>query len=168
MDLVLRTWTDADVPVLVDLVNRIDHTYLGGLPSPFGEKEALWYINRCRSNERKNGIFRAIVVDGTTCGVISISRLFDLLMKDAQFGGYLLPEFCNRGIMTRALHMMCHMAFLYLDIERISAPIMGENWASRRVVVKNGFKLEGNLKHAIWKDERYHDLVIYSKLREYK
>ena len=165
MEIVLRNWMDSDIENLIQLCTHTDRTYLSGVPFPYRERDARWYVRFCSEHEGKTGIFRAIVADGKTVGSISINRLNSLLAKDAQLGFYLLPEYENMGIMTRATHMICHMAFHTLDIARITAPIISNNVASRRVVEKNSFELEGTLRNAVWKNDRSYDLSIYGKLR---
>lgn len=51
------------------------------------------------------------------------------------------------------------------DIKRIEAGVFSWNKASMKVLEKNGFKLEGILKKAIKKENKYIDEHMYAKIK---
>jgi len=67
--------------------------------------------------------------------------------------------------MSEALRQICELAFQELDILRISGLVYEPNAASRRVLEKNGFVLEGTMKQAVIKDEKIYDLCVYGKIK---
>lgn len=67
--------------------------------------------------------------------------------------------------MTEAVRQVCALAFSTLDLLRITALVYSPNTASRRVLEKNGFLLEGVMKNAVVKGDMVYDLCIYGKLR---
>ena len=52
-------------------------------------------------------------------------------------------------------------AFEKLDILRITGSVFGENEASKKVLTKAGFKLEGVMRNAVYKNNRIMDLYHY-------
>ena len=68
--------------------------------------------------------------------------------------------------MTEAARQICELAFASLDIIRITGLVYEPNIASRRVLEKNGFTLEGMMKNAVVKDGNVYDLCVYGKLTE--
>ncbi|EJU02583.1 hypothetical protein DACRYDRAFT_21644 [Dacryopinax primogenitus] len=55
---------------------------------------------------------------------------------------YLDPAVHGKGIMTAALHKMIHSwAIPHIDVHEITVGIIEDNWASRKVLDKLGFKL---------------------------
>ena len=68
--------------------------------------------------------------------------------------------------MTEAVGRICNQAFATLDILRISARVYAPNIASRRVLEKNGFQLEGTMRRAVCKGEQVYDMHIFGRLRE--
>lgn len=68
--------------------------------------------------------------------------------------------------MTEAARQICRLAFEALDIIRITGLVYEPNIASRRVLEKNGFTLEGIMKNAVVKDGNVYDLCVYGKLTE--
>ena len=67
--------------------------------------------------------------------------------------------------MTEAVRQACDAAFRQLDIVRITGAVYAPNLASRRVLEKNGFTLEGTLRSGVFKDGRLQDLCLYGKLK---
>ena len=116
-------------------------------------------------NEGSNGIFRSISVDDKIVGNISVERKDDVFCKDAEIGYFLLTEYWSKGIMTEAVRQICQIAFDELDILRITGLVYNPNNASKKVLEKNGFAMEGTMKQAVVKDESIYDLCILGKLR---
>ena len=113
----------------------------------------------------KRVYFEKIIVDGKIIGTISVEQKEDVYRKDAEIGYYLLPEEYSKGIMTEAVRQICETAFEKLDIIRITGLVYEPNIASRKVLEKNNFILEGTMKKAVIKNNNIYDLCIYGKIR---
>ena len=116
--------------------------------------------------EGKEGVFRAILADGTVVGNISVERKQDVYRQDAEIGYFLLTERWSKGIMTEAVRKICQEAFEQLDIIRITGLGICSQYCFRRVLEKNGFELEGVLKNGVLKNGAVYDLCIYGKQKE--
>lgn len=166
MKVELRKWAFEDKEALTEICNRIDRSYLSDrLPDPYTDRAAEWWLNMVKENEGKNGIFREIIADGKIAGTVSIEQKGDVYRKDAEIGYYLLREECSKGIMTEAVRQICETAFRELDIIRITGLVYEPNTASRKVLEKNGFVLEGVMKNAVIKNGNIYDLCIYGRLK---
>lgn len=166
MNVELKKWTleEEDQEALQYISNKVDRKYLSNrLPYPYTREDASWWINFTQKEEGRNGVFRAIVVDGKYVGNISVEKKEDVYCKDAEIGYLLLTEDWSKGIMTEAVKQICEMAFEALDIIRITGLVDDENMASRRVLEKNGFVLEGIMKQAVYKDGNIYNLCVYGK-----
>lgn len=64
------------------------------------------------------------------------------------------------------MRKICQEAFEQLDIIRITGLVYAPNIASRRVLEKNGFELEGVLKNGVLKNGAVYDLCIYGKQKD--
>jgi ribosomal-protein-alanine N-acetyltransferase len=73
-----------------------------------------------------------------TCGF----HPFDNDNSRVEIGYDLAVAYWRRGIMTEALHAMLHYGFATLNLHRIEAVTTPENYASRRLLEKLGFRLE--------------------------
>lgn len=162
MKVVLKKWTLDERKSLVKMCNEVDRSYLSNrIPYPYTEADAEWWINMANECEGKTGVYRAIVVDGEYVGNISIEQKSDVNCKDAEIGYMLSLNNWSKGIMTEAVQQMIDIAFKDLDIVRITGIVFEPNKASQRVLEKNGFKLEGVMKKAVFKDDNFYDQCIY-------
>jgi ribosomal-protein-alanine N-acetyltransferase len=166
MKIELKKWSIEDKESLIRICNTIDRNYLSDrLPNPYTNESAEWWLNIVKENEGKTGIFREIIVDGKIIGTISVEQKEDVYRKDAEIGYYLLPEEYSKGIMTEVVRQICETAFEKLDIIRITGLVYEPNIASRKVLEKNNFILEGTMKKAVIKNNNIYDLCIYGKIR---
>ncbi len=167
MEIKLFKWDESNKGDLIRICNAVDRKYLSGrLPYPYTEQSAAWWYENVVSGDGKNGIFRAISVDDEIIGSISVELKADIYSKDTEIGYMLLSEYSGRGIMTEAVNMICELAFSQLDIVRITGYVLAPNAASQRVLLKNGFELEGVMKNAVYKNGSCCDLHIYGRCKK--
>ncbi|HIT68713.1 MAG TPA: GNAT family N-acetyltransferase [Candidatus Aphodomonas merdavium] len=166
MDIMLRKWTLDDAQALAALFDALERTYLSNrIPSPYTAADAAAWLETITAREGKSSVARSIWVDGSLVGNISVKQKEDVYGKDAEIGYFLQRESYGKGIMTEAVRQVCALAFSTLDLLRITALVYSPNTASRRVLEKNGFLLEGVMKNAVVKGDMVYDLCIYGKLR---
>ena len=166
MQIELVKWCPALKQELIDICNKVDRSFLSErLPYPYTEEAADWWLGMVSEHDGKDGIFRAIVVDGRFVGNISVEQKSDVYRKDAEIGYLLLTELWSKGIMTEAVSQICDTAFDELDILRITGLVYAPNIASQRVLEKNGFIREGLQRNAVYKDGEIVDLCLYGKLK---
>lgn len=166
MKVELRKWSLKDKKALIEICNKIDRSYLSDrLPNPYTNDSAEWWLNMVNENEGKKSVFRAIVVNDKIIGTISVEQKEDVYRKDAEIGYFLLEEQWSKGIMTEAVAQICEISFRELDIIRITGMVYEPNTASRKVLERNGFVLEGVMRNAVSKNENIFNLCIYGKLK---
>lgn len=164
LDFKLKEWGTNDKSILAKLCNEIDRKYLSNrIPYPYTEDDAIWWLNMVKKQEGKEGIFRAIIVDGKYVGSISVEKKSDVFCKDAEIGYFLSSDKWSKGIMTKAVNEITKIAFDKLDIIRITGIVYKPNIASQRVLEKNDFVLEGIKKNAVFKNGNIYDMFIYGK-----
>ncbi len=167
MKVFLQKWSVDYKEQLARLCNGADRTYLTGrIPHPYTIDNAVSWLCMAAEREGKDGLFRAVVADGNVVGNITVERLSDIYSKDARLGYVIDNAFCGRGIATEATRLIIEEAFSVLDIVRLSSEVFAPNVASRRVLEKNGFVLEGLLKKAAYKDGKFFDLCRYALLKD--
>lgn len=165
MKIELRKWSLDDKLDLANVCQNVDRAFLSNLlPFPYTESDAVWWLNKALEQEGKDGIFRSIVVDGEIVGNISVEQKADVYCKDAEIGYLLNTEKWSKGIMTEAVNQICDIAFRELDILRITGLVYEPNIASRRVLEKNHFSLEGIMKNAVVKNNNIYNLCVYGRL----
>jgi RimJ/RimL family protein N-acetyltransferase len=72
----------------------------------------------------------------------------------------------GKGYVTEALALFCAWLFAARPFNRVQVNLMAENIGSRRVAEKCGFRHEGTMRAATWHRGKYHDLELFSLLRE--
>jgi len=76
-------------------------------------------------------------------GVINISHIVRASFRSAYLGYYAFSGFEGRGLMRQGMLLVLRYAFRKLKLHRVEANIQPQNDASRRLLVKLGFKREG-------------------------
>lgn len=80
-------------------------------------------------------------------------------------GIVLLPEWRGRGIGTRAQALLCRYLFAHTAAHRIEAGTQPENAAEQGALRKIGFRQEGVLRGAEFRDGAWCDIVVFGLLR---
>ena len=164
MTIDLHKWTFADRDALMALCNAVDRTFLSDrLPYPYTEADADWWLGMVAGNDGKEGVWRAIVVDGQIVGSISVERMANENRAVGSIGYMILTPFWSQGIGTEAVRQICGIASRELMLERIIGEVFPENLASARVLEKNGFLLEETRAGAVVKGGKAMDVKVYAK-----
>jgi RimJ/RimL family protein N-acetyltransferase len=82
------------------------------------------------------------------------------------FGIGLLPEFRGRGFGTEAQRLLITHLFATTDCNRVQSDTAVDNPAEQRVLEKLGMRREGVIRGAEYRDESFHDHVVYGVLRD--
>lgn len=97
-----------------------------------------------------------------TCGLFGWHRAW----RRCTIGYELHPQYRGNGYMHEALRAVLPWGWDHMELNRVEAQIHPENADSLRSVEKLGFKREGLLRQAGFWLGQYHDLYLYSLLRE--
>ena len=136
-----------------------------GICSPYSEHEAEQYIAYLNSVDERKEFVRGIFVDNKAIGAVALSRRDNVYEQNAEIGYWIGEEYWNRGIMTEALKLMCRYAFEMMHLNRVEAEVIFENFASRKVLEKCGFTLEGVHRKRICKNGIYFDSCTYALVK---
>ena len=162
MTIDLHKWKSADREALITLCNAVDRTFLSDrLPYPYTEADADWWLGMVAANEGKEGVWRAIVVEGQIVGSISVERMANENQAVGSIGYMILTPFWSQGIGTDAVRQICGVAFRELALECIIGEVFPENLASARVLEKNGFQLERTKIGGVVKDGKAMNVKIF-------
>lgn len=164
----IRHWQESDAKPLARLLNnkKILDNLRDGLPYPYTEKDALFYINSCIAADKNNDFCFAVVYNGEVVGSIGIFRQSNVHFRTAELGYYIGEEYWGKGICTETVRLACEHVFGHTDIVRIYAEPFAENTGSCRVLEKNVFVLEGILRKNAFKNGASRDMKMYAKVKE--
>lgn len=167
-DFKLRAWRTEDAKSLAQSANNpnIAKNLRNTFPSPYTLDDAIWYINDSIANAERKQLNYAIAVDGRAVGGIGIFVKDDVYEKSAELGYWLAEDYWRKGIMSKAVWMICKEAFEAFDIVRIFAEPFADNEGSRGVLEKAGFTYEGTMRSGVYKNHEIHSYCMYSILRK--
>ena len=165
-DYVIRSYEPDDVEALLKYADNeaIARQLLDHFPHPYTEEAAHEWLRAAR--EQNPEVSFAIANPDELIGSIGLLLREDVFRRTAEVGYWLGEPFWGRGIATRALETFSHWAFREFDFARLQARVYEGNPASRRVLEKAGFALEGRLRNAATKHGRLLDLYLYALLAD--
>ena len=161
----LRPLRYADREIIANLANnkKIWNNVRDMFPHPYTLAEADKFLDMVKLQEPL--ITFAIEYEFQFCGVIGMVLQKDVYRKSAEIGYWIGEPFWGKGITTKALSLATQYAFETLELERLFANIFEGNEASKKVLEKCGFQLEGIGRKAVFKNNRFLDEWRYGKLK---
>ena len=124
----LREFKAQDAPFIINTLNDEQVTrYLSSkIPFPYTQVDADWWI----SQGSKNGIIKAIVVNGQFAGCIGITPGEFEYKRSGEIGYWLNKAYWGQGIITRAIELICNEAFASSHLNRIFGAVFAGNTGS--------------------------------------
>jgi len=165
-NIVLRRWRTSDKEQLAKIANnrKISDNLKDSFPYPYSIDDAKNFICLQQYDDSFSKIF-AIEIDNKIAGCISFFIKDDIYRKNAEIGYYLGEEYWGRGVMTKVIKVVVEYIFNNYDVFRIYAEPFAKNIRSRKVLEKNGFKLEAILRCNVFKNGKFENSCIYSILK---
>jgi len=155
----LRVVEKEDLPQLVDWIND---------PAFYGKYEPLLQVTKSELEREYDKLpseekwFVIETKDGTRVGGMSYFLEGTLM----EIGYDLIPSERGKGYGTEAVKLLMDYLFLSKDIVRIQAQTDPRNVASKIVLEKAGFTIEGMLRKSLFVRGEWRDRALYSILRE--
>lgn len=129
-------------------------------PHPYSLSDAEAYIASVAAQPVQ--VTFGIIVDGMAAGNIGLMPGSDIERYSSEIGYWLGRPFWGRGIMTEAVRAVTLYAFAHLGMHRVFAVPFAPNTASRRVLEKAGYVLEGVMRRSAVKDGVLLDQLLYA------
>ena len=154
---ILRKWKPSDLEDLVENANNynVASTLRDAFPYPYTIEDGEEWIEFA---ENENwGYNFAITINDKAVGGIGLIIGKGIERKSSEVGYWLGEDYWGKGIVSSALKGIVKFAFDELKVERIFAVPIEHNIASRRVLEKNNFVLEGILRNSVVKSSKIYD-----------
>ncbi|MBI5928609.1 MAG: GNAT family N-acetyltransferase [Chloroflexi bacterium] len=165
---IMRPFTPADAPAFFEIMRHEQVTrYIGQKPMASVE-DAVARLERFQRNyEQQEGLVWAVTLrnGGQLIGNVLFWNLMPAHYR-AEVGYVLGPEYWGQGLMTEILRVVLDFGFNTMGLHSIEAQTDPDNAASRRVLEKQGFVLEGHY-HENYYDitrDRFTDTTVFSLL----
>jgi RimJ/RimL family protein N-acetyltransferase len=162
----IRSYERNDKDALIKYANnnKISQNLRDSFPYPYAEEDAQAWITAATNQNPETNF--AIANSDELIGGIGLMFQPDVYRFSAEIGYWIAEPFWGKGIASLALTALSKYAFEQFGLNRIFAGVFLGNSASMRVLEKSGFKLEGRLRNAVYKDNHFKDQLMYSILRE--
>lgn len=125
--------------------------------------DAINSINYYIECYKKDDPFKqyAIEYEGNVVGSINI--VTSKKHKTGEIAYCLSKKYWRNGIMSEAIKLLTNYYFENFDLVRISAEVIEPNTASRKLLEKCGFELEGILRKKYFcKTNKHEDVYVYA------
>lgn len=130
------------------------------------EIEKEWVKSKMMDNRKD--IYLAICLNDETqqmVGYVSVNDI-NYINRTAEGGGIVIDPIYQDGIVRYEVGLLIReLVFDHLNINRYEGKCLCEHTTSRIIMEATGYKLEGVLRSAVYKDGKYHDQCVYSLLR---
>ncbi|MGH6969161.1 MAG: GNAT family N-acetyltransferase [Stellaceae bacterium] len=104
--------------------------------------------------------------DRVLLGGVSLSNVRRGVAETASLGYWIGERFAHQGYMTDGLKLALAFAFDRLRLHRVEAACLPQNQASRRLLLKGGFREEGYAKEYLSIDGRWQDHLLFGLLAD--
>jgi len=164
----LRPAERSDLPLFVRWLTDARTTRTLALRSPLSlALEEGWFERLLEQHGRD--VWHFVIcrtADGRPLGGIDLHDI-QLVNGSASLGIAIGdPADTNQGYGSDALRALLGFGFGELRLERIWLDVYDYNERARRVYERVGFVLEGTLRHALWRDGAFRDVLRMAILRE--
>jgi len=158
----LRDFRTSDAKLLLVYLNdeKVTEYITDAIPQPYTPNDAQWWLNVGSAAEH----VKAIEFDGVLVGCISVNVGSFEYARNAELGYWLGREYWNRGIATAAVKEFTQFIFETTNIVRLFVSVVADNGASIKVLEKNGYRHDGLLKQASFKNRQYFNELLMSKI----
>lgn len=163
---ILRKWKCSDLESMVKNADnyKIASNLRDAFPYPYTIEDGKEWIEFAKNEEW--GYYFAITINDEAVGGIGLIVGKDIERKSSEVGYWLGEDYWGKGIVSSALKGIVTFAFNELMLERIFAVPLEHNTASRKVLEKNSFVLEGILRNSVIKSGKMYNQALYAKIRE--
>lgn len=101
-------------------------------------------------------------------GIVRTDAL-DRTNRSLRVGADIVPELRGRGYGRRSYELLKRYCFDYLNMHRIWLLVLADNARALHLYERQGFRVEGRYREAVFRHGVYHDYVVLSLLEhEYR
>jgi RimJ/RimL family protein N-acetyltransferase len=161
----LRAWRATDAESLAQHANnlRVWRNMSDAFPHPYTLEVARHWVDR--GHVDFGGDNWAIAFEDEAVGGCGLAQGAGGERCNAEIGYWLGERYWGRGVVTQVARVLTEQAFARPEVTRVFAPVHADNPASMRVLQKNGFHHEAELRQSAIKGGRVIDRVQWVRLR---
>ena len=139
--LVLREWTDEDLPALPGLFDDPDVARWTPLASPFDDAAAEQYLERAREARAAGRRLQLVITEDGGAPLGEVMLMLKEVEGEAELGYAIGAAYRGRGLTARAVRLLTALAYDTLGADRVVLRIDPGNAPSNAVARAAGFRL---------------------------
>lgn len=128
------------------------------------EYDKKWIEDKIFNNYHQLYLMICCKQTNNPVGYTSASNI-DYINRKAEWGMIISSEYLNGGFGTEAGHLFLDHLFGELGLNMIYAYVRQDNKASNKIPGKFGFTHDGVIRDFVYKQNRYHNVNIYTLLK---
>ncbi len=162
---------ESDIPaMLLHLADKSVYEGTLAVPFPYSEKDARGYLENCEQKHKQFGHYTNFAIRnaaGELIGGIAFhgKNLHPTIAHKDEIGYWLAKSYRGKGIMTNAILALVKYGEEVRGLKRFEAPIFSYNTASERVLLRCGFKEEGLIPKAYFKEGKFIDGRMFALVK---
>ncbi|MCD6551827.1 GNAT family protein [Thermotoga sp.] len=163
----LRAYRREDIEKALEYINdpEVKKYLVRGIPFPWQrEDEEKWYQNLNPFSINSYSFAIEKLSSGEYIGGCGINKI-DWKNSVAEVGIFLGRSRWNQGYGTDAMRILVGFIFDEMNINKIKLHTYSFNERAKRVYEKEGFKVEGILRQELFREGKYHDIIVMGLLR---
>ena len=127
------------------------------------EIEKNWIMSKTSNNQKDIYLSVCLIENNEMIGLVSINDI-DYVNRKCIFGGIVIGDKNYRdGIAYReANSILKAYVFEQLNMHKLTGSCLENHFMSRACMELDGYKKEGILRDEVFKDGKYHNVIIYS------
>jgi len=158
-----------DLPISAKWTGDLDITYhlwTAAVKPITLEDEQEWFDNRDQYADTTYTFHIRTILDKQLIGQVGLSH-YDARNRTAQLGIAIgIRDEQNKGYGTEAVRLIIDYGFREMNLNRIELAVSPFNPRAIHVYEKTGFTHEGVKRQALYRDGRYHDVIVMAMLRD--
>jgi RimJ/RimL family protein N-acetyltransferase len=165
----LREYRQEDIPQALAYVNdpEVKRLLNPSIPYPLTlSDEEKWVAEQSANSQTTYSFAIETLADGKYIGGCGINSI-NWKNSTAEVGIFIGDKaFWNQGYGTDAMRVLLRFIFDQMNINKVKLNVFSFNLRALRMYQKCGFKEEGRLRQELFRDGKYHDIILMGLLRE--
>jgi RimJ/RimL family protein N-acetyltransferase len=135
-----------------------------GFHYPYTVEDAVNFFTMNRVEGRRFfAIDFIIFFEGAPAGIIGLKDI-DYVDRKCHVGYWVGRKFWSRGIASESLELITRFAVDELSVRRLYTGVLDFNVASMKVLLKNGFSIEGVERDTYFMEGRFWSMIRFARI----
>lgn len=163
-----REINEKDIPEVMELRGNAETMKFIPRPLVTNEEEALAHITMILDKKKENDAINWVITEKGNDSLIGIIGFFRTQHENfrSELGYMILPQHHGKGYVTEAVATILSFGFNTLQLHSVNAIIDPNNFASARVLEKNGFRKEAHFVEDFYWNNEFIDSAHYGILKK--